>query len=104
MYCPKDRTTLQTTERGGVSVHWCPTCRGVWMDRAELDKVFGPGAGPARPPAVAAQGEYASVDLRSMTPAAPTGSAGLYDRYRNGNLRTQAHSTRERRLAEIFDF
>lgn len=41
MNCPvcKD-VTLNMTERQGVEVDYCPKCRGVWLDRGELDKVI----------------------------------------------------------------
>ncbi|HWG57085.1 MAG TPA: zf-TFIIB domain-containing protein [Gaiellaceae bacterium] len=37
--CPEDGTVLRHIERSGVSVDACPTCRGVWLDRGELDKI-----------------------------------------------------------------
>lgn len=37
--CPEDGTVLRHVERSGVSVDACPTCRGVWLDRGELDKI-----------------------------------------------------------------
>jgi Zn-finger nucleic acid-binding protein len=40
MLCPIDQTTLVMTERQGVEIDYCPTCRGVWLDRGELDKVI----------------------------------------------------------------
>ena len=40
MKCPVDDTTLQMSERGGVEIDYCPQCRGVWLDRGELDKIL----------------------------------------------------------------
>ncbi|MDP8970855.1 MAG: zf-TFIIB domain-containing protein [Actinomycetota bacterium] len=40
MNCPVDGTVLQMTERQGVEVDYCPQCRGVWLDRGELDKIL----------------------------------------------------------------
>ncbi len=40
MQCPIDQTTLVMTERQGVEIDYCPTCRGVWLDRGELDKIL----------------------------------------------------------------
>ncbi|WP_135501915.1 zf-TFIIB domain-containing protein [Roseovarius aestuariivivens] len=40
MKCPVDGDTLQMTERAGVEIDYCPTCRGVWLDRGELDKII----------------------------------------------------------------
>lgn len=39
MLCPIDQTTLVMSERKGIEIDYCPTCRGVWLDRGELDKV-----------------------------------------------------------------
>lgn len=40
MNCPSDGTTLLMSERQGVEVDYCPQCRGIWLDRGELDKIL----------------------------------------------------------------
>ena len=41
MRCPIDTTVdLVMTDRQGVEIDYCPTCRGVWLDRGELDKII----------------------------------------------------------------
>lgn len=56
MNCPIDSTTLQMSERQGIEIDYCPECRGVWLDRGELDKLIersastAPAAAPAPPP------------------------------------------------------
>lgn len=40
MQCPIDQTALVMSERSGVEIDYCPTCRGVWLDRGELDKIL----------------------------------------------------------------
>jgi Zn-finger nucleic acid-binding protein len=40
MACPVDGATLVMSERQGVEIDYCPTCRGVWLDRGELDKIL----------------------------------------------------------------
>lgn len=40
MKCPIDQTELQMNERQGVEIDYCPTCRGIWLDRGELDKII----------------------------------------------------------------
>ena len=40
LMCPNDNAAMQTLERGGVQFDMCPTCRGVWMDRGELEKLM----------------------------------------------------------------
>jgi Zn-finger nucleic acid-binding protein len=37
--CPVDGARLEMSERQGVEIDYCPTCRGVWLDRGELDKI-----------------------------------------------------------------
>ena len=53
MLCPIDRTPLVMSERQGIEIDYCPTCRGVWLDRGELDKIIernAAAAGPAMAP------------------------------------------------------
>ena len=40
MNCPIDDTELAMSERQGIEVDYCPKCRGVWLDRGELDKII----------------------------------------------------------------
>lgn len=40
MKCPVDGATLQMSERAGIEIDYCPDCRGVWLDRGELDKII----------------------------------------------------------------
>ena len=40
MACPVDGATLVMSERSGIEIDYCPTCRGVWLDRGELDKII----------------------------------------------------------------
>ena len=55
MQCPVDGETLVMTDRSGVEIDYCPKCRGVWLDRGELDKIIDrAGGGDARPVVMAA--------------------------------------------------
>lgn len=49
MRCPVDGVDLVLTERQGVEIEHCPTCRGVWLDRGELDKIIDRSARLADP-------------------------------------------------------
>ena len=40
MKCPIDGSDLAMMERQGIEVDYCPKCRGVWLDRGELDKII----------------------------------------------------------------
>ncbi len=58
MPCPVCTVPLVMSERQGVEIDYCPQCRGVWLDRGELDKIIersgrdmaAPQAAPAAPP------------------------------------------------------
>jgi uncharacterized protein len=40
MNCPVDGTPLLMAERQGIEIDYCPKCRGIWLDRGELDKLL----------------------------------------------------------------
>lgn len=40
MQCPVCRVPLAMSDRQGVEIDYCPQCRGVWLDRGELDKIL----------------------------------------------------------------
>ncbi|CUH54205.1 TFIIB-type zinc ribbon-containing protein [Shimia marina] len=50
MKCPIDGATLVIADRNGVEIDYCPQCRGVWLDRGELDKIIERAAAFAAPP------------------------------------------------------
>jgi Zn-finger nucleic acid-binding protein len=70
MLCPIDKTPLVMSERQNIEIDYCPTCRGVWLDRGELDKIIersaetsapAPAAAPPSPqpqPSFQPQGHY----------------------------------------------
>lgn len=48
MQCPVcEDTRLAIAERQGIEIDYCPQCRGVWLDRGELDKIIERSAGDA---------------------------------------------------------
>ncbi|NYT40216.1 zf-TFIIB domain-containing protein [Sphingomonas sp. R-74633] len=49
--CPVDGTVLVPVERSGIEIDHCPSCRGVWLDRGELDKILERNAASAPAPA-----------------------------------------------------
>lgn len=55
MQCPVCTTqALVMSERQGIEIDYCPQCRGVWLDRGELDKIVERSAGAAAPAPVRA--------------------------------------------------
>ncbi|MEM9584132.1 MAG: zf-TFIIB domain-containing protein [Pseudomonadota bacterium] len=59
MQCPVDGATLVMTDRSGVEIDYCPTCRGVWLDRGELDKIIERSSAMSPPPAPQPQRGFA---------------------------------------------
>ena len=55
MPCPVCRVPLVMSERQGVETDYCPQCRGVWLDRGELDKIIERSAQDMQPAAPAQQ-------------------------------------------------
>ncbi|HZW46697.1 MAG TPA: zf-TFIIB domain-containing protein [Microvirga sp.] len=54
MLCPIDKTPLVMSERQNIEIDYCPTCRGVWLDRGELDKIIERSAEASAPAPAAA--------------------------------------------------
>ena len=40
MKCPNCAATLLITDKKGIEIDYCPECRGIWLDRGELDKII----------------------------------------------------------------
>lgn len=40
MDCPVCRVELKISERQGIEIDYCPKCRGIWLDRGEIDKLI----------------------------------------------------------------
>lgn len=119
MQCPIDGSDLLITERQGIEIDYCPRCRGVWLDRGELDKLIERAAQPyAAPTEIAPQINPASPD--QPVPLAPPRQADDARRYRDDrrrdnddddNFDTYRDRDRERRprrrrsfLDDLFDF
>lgn len=50
MPCPVCKVPLVMSDRQGVEIDYCPQCRGVWLDRGELDKIIERSAVEPAPP------------------------------------------------------
>lgn len=77
MQCPIDGTQLVMTERQGVEIDYCPQCRGVWLDRGELDKIIersAPAAAAPPPPPRDDYREEPRDDYRGQTRRKKRGS------------------------------
>jgi Zn-finger nucleic acid-binding protein len=59
MKCPTcNESSLVMSDRQGIEIDYCPQCRGVWLDRGELDKIIDRSASPEAPPASRAQTQH----------------------------------------------
>ena len=94
MHCPVcQNVSLVMSERQGIEIDYCPQCRGVWLDRGELDKIIDRSPGAAAPTAPATPARVA--------PPAPVDVDRHSDRRSDGYGRKRK---REGFLSEIFDF
>ena len=70
MQCPVDRRELVMSERQGIEIDYCPECRGVWLDRGELDKIIERSDdGGRRSDGERAEREYRNDDRMRSEPA-----------------------------------
>jgi Zn-finger nucleic acid-binding protein len=83
--CPE--STLAMSERQGVEIDYCPQCRGVWLDRGELDKLV----------ALSARQEPAQAAAPSRAGPPPFADSD----FRHGSPR--GHKRHKSWLSEIFD-
>lgn len=96
LICPNDNAAMQSVSRSGVEFDFCPTCRGVWLDRGELEKLM-EGSRPAAPEARPATG-YAP-DPRHR----PTERYDDHSRRGHGDDRPYGRRKRGFDLFDIFD-
>jgi Zn-finger nucleic acid-binding protein len=90
MKCPNCNETLVMTERQGVEIDYCPKCRGVWLDKGELDKII----------------EKSQSGLAGTNPANRNFDQ-FEDQYEdddNDNRRRPAQKRRRGFLGDLFDF
>jgi uncharacterized protein len=84
MKCPVCREPdLLMTDRQGIEIDYCPKCRGVWLDRGELDKL---------------------IERSEPAPAPAPASAPRQDDHRRDDPRRHYKKKRGGFLGELFDF
>lgn len=93
MQCPGCQIDLQMAERHGVEIDYCPKCRGVWLDRGELDKIIERAAAADDPPRAAPR------------PASGHAEPRWRDEDDDHDRHPRHHKSRKRSfLGELFDF
>ena len=93
MQCPICNVSLQMTDRQGIEIDYCPQCRGVWLDRGELDKLIerSTRTDPVAPPS----GQFGQPGF--------SGHAGSSGR-RDESYEPRKHKKKKSFWTEIFDF
>lgn len=103
MRCPVDNETLVMADRNGVEIDYCPKCRGVWLDRGELDKIIERAAATDAPVAL-------KEPTRSAAPsvAEPRRDDRRDDRrardYDDDDYERRPRKRRDSFLSDLFDF
>lgn len=120
MKCPVCDVTLSISAREGVEIDFCPQCRGVWLDRGELDKILDrvatatPGAPVAAAPPGASFDERPRYEDRDRRPEPRYDERPRYDdgphrhddrpRYDDRNRSYDKKKKRRSFLEDMFDF
>lgn len=97
MNCPNDNEPLVMSERSGIEIDYCPKCRGVWLDRGELDKMI-----EANTSNSSAQ-PLATPQVENIR-RAPQEYRHQDDRYYEDGHQYKKKHKRESFLGDLFDF
>jgi Zn-finger nucleic acid-binding protein len=96
MLCPVCKVGLAMSDRQGIEIDYCPQCRGIWLDRGELDKII----------------ERSAVEAPAVQPAPQRpadqrqpwgGDRYSEDRYHGGSHDSRHNKKRKSWLEDIFD-
>jgi uncharacterized protein len=119
MLCPHCKTELKIADRQGIEIDYCPQCRGVWLDRGELDKILERSASVAPAPGGYQQAPGGYAQAPGGYPQVPQGRWRHDDddddddrrRYGHGGYgqpgydqRGYPRRRRESWLSDLFDF
>lgn len=110
MNCPHCNVNLVMTERSGIEIDYCPQCRGVWLDRGELDKIIeraGASAPAAAPQPAAQQGYAPQPQQPAYQQPAVHQQFGGHDGHHGGHHNDKygyGYKKKKSVLSELFDF
>jgi len=94
MNCPKCYEPLRIADRQGIEVDYCPDCRGVWLDKGELDKIIERTLNYAGP----RKARYHEPDASRFH------SKSDYKHYKKYNKKYKKKYKKNHIIKEIFDF
>jgi Zn-finger nucleic acid-binding protein len=113
MQCPVCRVPLSMSDRQGIEIDYCPQCRGVWLDRGELDKIVERSAAhfPGDTSQERSSAPQPSAPLHQAGGQSPWDTRGLdHGGYGHGGVQGGGHDSRgkpDRKrkswLEDIFD-
>lgn len=96
MACPVDGTPLTMSERAGIEIDYCPACRGVWLDRGELDKIIERNAANSAP-------AQSPPPIPTQHAPHPTAQDRHQSYQGHGSHGYKPHKRRKSFLEELFD-
>jgi len=102
MQCPVDSTTLVMSDKQGIEIDYCPKCRGVWLDRGELDKIIERTPSSYESPANNAR-HYDDDDDNYRKPDSHDNRRYESQEYHRGYDEKKKHK-KEGFLGDLFDF
>lgn len=88
MKCPNCNETLLMMERNKIEIDYCPSCRGVWLDKGELDKML----------------EAVQTSLYEPPNDQSYGKPGKYDPYKSSQQGYHKPHKKRSFLGDLFDF
>ena len=108
MKCPIDtESDLIMSDRNGIEIDYCPKCRGVWLDRGELDKIIERASAEMAPPPQQASVQQAPA-FQPMAPAPAHAAPPPHTRWDSSDRYYQQGygypKKRKSFLKEMFDF
>jgi len=93
MKCPNCSETLLMSDKNGIEIDYCPSCRGIWLDRGELDKII------ERSAVNTGQSPYGTYSERDGYNQGNIGSG-----HRNYDSQRKPYKKKDSFLGDLFDF
>ncbi len=107
LLCPNDNSAMQTVDRDGVQFDMCPSCRGVWLDRGELEKLMAAAAQASAPAAAPPPQRPSSPPPPQQQGFGGYGERGEYGEHGEGGEYGErgeyGHGGSHRKRSSIFD-
>jgi uncharacterized protein len=99
MNCPVDNTQLVMSDRQGIEIDYCPQCRGVWLDRGEIDKIVERSSGMGAAPAI----QHYNQPQQNYRENRHYDDDDHYRQNDHGRGHDQRHKRKESWFGELFD-